>query len=296
MAATKISEMTAITAVDTASGDLFTVVDVSATANKSITRDQLVTMVANNATGLTSALTATDSAVDDLFLVYDASAATMKDITRDEMIVAVANNVTSLTATLAGASTAADDLFLVYDASATAMKDITREELVTAVADNLTVRTTALPGASTAADDLFLIHDTSAAVMKDITRTELISAVATNLPAQSVANAALQNALVATTSFKVTSSGAACLRLLTATASLNFGNLVAQSKLDLTITVTGAVVGDAVFLGLPTATTAGIIHEAYVSAADTVTVRANNFTSGAIDPAAMTFRVVVMGF
>ncbi|MEZ0374917.1 MAG: hypothetical protein ACAI44_37875, partial [Candidatus Sericytochromatia bacterium] len=78
-----------------------------------------------------------------------------------------------------------------------------------------------------------------------------------------------------------------------ATASLDFGSINAATAADLTIAVTGAAVNDEVGIGLPAAPTAGIIFNAFVSAADTVTVRAYNFTAGAINPAAFTFRVTV---
>lgn len=62
---------------------------------------------------------------------------------------------------------------------------------------------------------------------------------------------------------------------------------------SLTVTVPGAEVGDIVQLGLDSAPPAGLHFQAWVSAADTVTVRATNVQSGAIDPAAQTFRIKV---
>lgn len=90
--------------------------------------------------------------------------------------------------------------------------------------------------------------------------------------------------------------GTVVKKILTASASLNFPSISANSYSDLTITVTGASVGNAVFLGLSSAATAGIIYQAFVSATDTVTVRAYNVTGSAIDPAAMTHRVVVFKY
>ena len=81
---------------------------------------------------------------------------------------------------------------------------------------------------------------------------------------------------------------------LTATASLNFSSINAAASADLTITVAGAAVNDSVSLGLPAAPTAGILFNAFVSAANTVTVRATNITAGAVDPAAATYRVTVI--
>jgi hypothetical protein len=82
---------------------------------------------------------------------------------------------------------------------------------------------------------------------------------------------------------------------LTNTAALDFGSVSAQSFADLTITVTGAATGDAVALGTPTeAVTAGIAYTAWVSATNTVTVRAHNYTAGALDPASGTFRATII--
>jgi hypothetical protein len=82
---------------------------------------------------------------------------------------------------------------------------------------------------------------------------------------------------------------------LTNTAALNFSSVSAQSFVDLTLTVTGAATGDAVALGTPTeAVTAGIAYTAWVSATNTVTVRAHNYTAGPLDPASGTFRATII--
>jgi hypothetical protein len=85
-------------------------------------------------------------------------------------------------------------------------------------------------------------------------------------------------------------------KLLSETAALDFGSIAAAGSADLTITVNGAAVGDSVSLGLPSAPTSGIVYQAFVSAVNTVTVRATNITAGAIDPVSNTFRVTVMQF
>ena len=82
---------------------------------------------------------------------------------------------------------------------------------------------------------------------------------------------------------------------LKASATLNFGSTAAQSSADLTITVTGAADGDIVIVGpVNGSTNANSCYTAWVSAADTVTVRFNNYSSGAIDPASGTFKVYVI--
>lgn len=95
---------------------------------------------------------------------------------------------------------------------------------------------------------------------------------------------------------RIGAAGALIANTFTATGSLNFGSIAAAASADLTIPVVGAVVGDAVALGLPAAPEAGIIFMAFVSAADTVTVRATNITVAPIDPAAANYRVTVFNY
>ena len=82
-------------------------------------------------------------------------------------------------------------------------------------------------------------------------------------------------------------------QVLSATATLDFGSIAAQDSEDLTIAVAGAAVGDTVALGPPAAPATGIVFNAFVSAADTVTVRATNITAGAVDPASADYAVMV---
>src|SRR5581483_9721412 len=98
--------------------------------------------------------------------------------------------------------------------------------------------------------------------------------------------------LAANTSFAV-GGGAAIIKHLSATASLDFASVAANSCSDLTITVTGAANGDSVALGVPgaLASTAGLVFTGFVSAANTVTVRACNVaTAASANPAAATVR------
>jgi hypothetical protein len=101
---------------------------------------------------------------------------------------------------------------------------------------------------------------------------------------------------ISPTSMKV-GGGAGLTKILSGTATLNFGSVAAQSYADLTITVTGASDGDTVALGVPNASVpAGGAFTAWVSASSTVTVRFHNYTSGSIDPASGTFRATVFQF
>lgn len=78
------------------------------------------------------------------------------------------------------------------------------------------------------------------------------------------------------------------------TATLDFGSTAAGTSTDLTVTVTGASVGDPVGIGLPASPDANSCFTAWVSATNTVTVRFNNYQLlTAIDPASASYKVIV---
>lgn len=95
---------------------------------------------------------------------------------------------------------------------------------------------------------------------------------------------------------EVSSTGAMSWRqMAVASATLNFPNTATRTSSDLTITVQGAASGDAVALGIPNVSTiANTCYTAWVSAANTVTVRFNNFDNADKDPASGIFKVMVM--
>lgn len=103
------------------------------------------------------------------------------------------------------------------------------------------------------------------------------------------------NAAVTTGNLTI-GGGAAILKVLTNTATLDFGSTAPGAVTDLTITVTGAALGDVVILGVPNGSTvAAGDFTAWVSATNTVTVRfANNQLVGSLDPASGTFRATVL--
>lgn len=92
----------------------------------------------------------------------------------------------------------------------------------------------------------------------------------------------------------VVGSGATVSKLLSASASLDFGSISAGAQADLTITVTGAAAGNEVIMALPAAPAAGIVFNAFVSAANTVTVRASNISGSPVNPSPATYGVVVL--
>lgn len=84
-------------------------------------------------------------------------------------------------------------------------------------------------------------------------------------------------------------------KTLTTTATLDFPSTTGGTNSDLTITLTGAALGDIVNLGVPNGSVlSNTCYTAWVSATDTVTVRFNNYdTITAKDPASGTFRVSI---
>lgn len=81
-----------------------------------------------------------------------------------------------------------------------------------------------------------------------------------------------------------------------ATATLDFPSIAAAGQAELTVPVSGAVVGDAVVVGAPAALNNGLIVNGRVTAAGVVTVRVSNITAAAIDPASASWRVAVVKF
>jgi hypothetical protein len=81
---------------------------------------------------------------------------------------------------------------------------------------------------------------------------------------------------------------------LTGSATLDFPSTLTLLSADRTISVTGAADGDVVSLGVPNAAVnANTSYSAWVSAANTVTVRFNNYSAGTVDPASGFFKVFV---
>jgi len=88
-------------------------------------------------------------------------------------------------------------------------------------------------------------------------------------------------------------------KTLTATAVIDFPSVTGVGTSTQTVTVTGAADGDVVSLGVPNAlaSVSGVIYSAYVSAANTVTIKySNNNSFSAINPPSATFRVSVIKY
>lgn len=71
----------------------------------------------------------------------------------------------------------------------------------------------------------------------------------------------------------------------------DFGSIAAQSQATQTVTVSGARSGDAVIVR-PTTAVNGIVMDGTVTADNIVTIRAVNYSAGAIDPVSQVYRVI----
>lgn len=77
------------------------------------------------------------------------------------------------------------------------------------------------------------------------------------------------------------------------TLTHDFGSINAQAQATQTVTVTGARTGDVVIVR-PTTAVNGIIVDGAVTADNTVTVRAVNYSALSIDPASQVYNVIVI--
>lgn len=75
--------------------------------------------------------------------------------------------------------------------------------------------------------------------------------------------------------------------------TIDFGSISGASEASSAVTVTGARSGSSVTV-TPLTNTTGIFYAGVVTADDTVTLYAKNFTAGAINPASTTFRIIVL--
>lgn len=83
-------------------------------------------------------------------------------------------------------------------------------------------------------------------------------------------------------------------KMLRAVANLNVPNMTSGNGTTMTVTVTGAALGDTVVVSPGADLGSALIAWARVSAANTVAIRFHNPTFGGIDPAAMDYFIVVL--
>jgi hypothetical protein len=99
------------------------------------------------------------------------------------------------------------------------------------------------------------------------------------------------NAVVVTTSLTL---GAVLSRLIVVTASVAVSTLAAAASEDVTMTATGAVVGDMVILNPTTDMPDGLHLRAYVSAANTVRINVTNASGASVTGASYTVKALVL--
>jgi hypothetical protein len=102
-----------------------------------------------------------------------------------------------------------------------------------------------------------------------------------------------EKARVSSSGFTIGAAGTPVSSVISATATLDF-DLTSVIVQDLTMTVTGAAVGDVVSIGVPHGSvTATAQYTAWVSATNTVTVRCRTAVAGE-NPASGTFRATII--
>jgi len=81
-------------------------------------------------------------------------------------------------------------------------------------------------------------------------------------------------------------------RTFTVDTTVNFGVIAASSESTTTATITGVRSGDSVII-TPSAHVPGLIFTGMVTASNTVTLYAANFTGFGVDPPSITYRIIV---
>jgi hypothetical protein len=148
----------------------------------------------------------------------------------------------------------------------------------------LTGRVITLEGFSTAN-----VARTNAA--NNFTVKQVYNSAPTFTPGSNELASVLYSETVATTA----ATTAVAAKVLSGSATLDFPSTLAQSTSGLSVTVTGAAVGDAVAVGFGNASfSSGQIYTAYVSATDTVIVVFLNASASTADPASAVFNVRVI--
>jgi hypothetical protein len=142
-------------------------------------------------------------------------------------------------------------------------------------------------GATNVASAQLHVTSTTKGFLRPRLTTADRNAIASPAAGLSVYNSSLATNDVYTTAWYQQPNG------LTGSGTLDFPSTGAHSSSDLTITVTGAAVGDIVILGTPVQDVDGTFT-AFVSVANTVTVRFNHYGSGNTNPASGTFKVYVI--
>lgn len=85
------------------------------------------------------------------------------------------------------------------------------------------------------------------------------------------------------------------VRLLTASAALDFPLIAAGAVATLDIPATGARIGDYPMVSPPSTLEAGLTYSVLIAVSDKVTVRVFNGSGAGVDPASATWKALVVG-
>lgn len=151
--------------------------------------------------------------------------------------------------------------------------------------------------ATPADDDLFLVHDVSAASNNDkkVTRTNLLGGVAMDggdhdFGTSEIADLTTQNATLGFT------DGATLAKIIKASGTVTPSDITTGASETVTLTLTGALTTDHLVWNIAGALPNGLTAQAWVSAADTVSLKLHNTTGSTITGASYTLRAAVLRF
>lgn len=164
----------------------------------------------------------------------------------------------------------------------------------------------AIDTADVSDDDFVLIFDNSAPTSKSkkASRTNLLKGVAReggdhNFATSEITDLTSQNATIVNLNVTtgLTFDTAATLgKMYRKAAAITLANIATSAGQTVTTAITGVVAGDTVCLSFSAIIPDGLIFQAWVSAADTVSIRAYNTTGVTITGASYTANLVIMRF
>jgi hypothetical protein len=111
-------------------------------------------------------------------------------------------------------------------------------------------------------------------------------------------NSVTSNGKLSVTGAVTIGGGTPITGILASSTTTDLSSIGNGTETDVQITVTGAAVGDVVAIGMPDGVfnTNDVVVRAWVSAADTVTIRIANNSGSSIDPGSETYRAMVYKF
>ena len=110
------------------------------------------------------------------------------------------------------------------------------------------------------------------------------------------ARAAVGSLLVGSTSGKKNPAGSSPVEVSgihTTSSTVNPGAIAANTSYSTTVTYAGVAAGDAVVVIPPAGTNAAISFDAWVSAANTITLCLHNVSAGSVTPASATWTLLI---